>query len=179
MTRIGNVYGQGLYDLAKDEGLSAQILEQISALNSSFGEEPVFLRLLSAHNISKEERCRVLDESFRLLVHPYVLNFMKLLTEKGYIRFFPDCCKAYRKLYNRDHGILEVSAGTAVPLTPEQTQKLTDKLGRLTGKTVELINRVDAACLGGVRLDYDGKCVDGTVKNQLDAIGAMLKNTVL
>ena len=48
-----------------------------------------------------------------------------------------------------------------------------------TGKTVDLINQVDPAVLGGVRLDYDGKRVDGTVQNRLDTIGSLLKNTVL
>ena len=33
--------------------------------------------------------------------------------------------------------------------------------------------------LGGLRLNYDGKQVDGTVKNRLDTIGKLLKNTVL
>ena len=50
---------------------------------------------------------------------------------------------------------------------------------KLTDKTVELTNRIDPACLGGVRLDYDGKRVDGTVRSRLDAIHNMLKNTVL
>ena len=49
----------------------------------------------------------------------------------------------------------------------------------ITGKSVELENRVDPAVMGGVRLDYDGKRVDGTVKNRLESIGGMLKNTVL
>jgi F0F1-type ATP synthase delta subunit len=38
---------------------------------------------------------------------------------------------------------------------------------------------VDAACIGGVRLDYDGKRVDGTVSNRLEKLGSLLKNTVL
>ena len=50
---------------------------------------------------------------------------------------------------------------------------------RQTGKTVELVCRVDPAVLGGVRLDYDGKRVDGTVANRLDTIRTMRKNTVL
>lgn len=179
MTRIGTVYAQGLYDLAKEEGVDAAVLQQLKVLQESFRAEPDFLRLLSAPNLSKQERCGVLDESFRGRVHPYVLNFLKLLTEKGYIRHFPDCCKAYKDLYNRDHGILEVKAVTAVPLTEELNRKLTDKLCAITGKTVELQCHVDPAVLGGVRLDYDGKRVDGTVKNRLDAMAALLKNTVL
>ena len=66
-----------------------------------------------------------------------------------------------------------------MPLNEAQTAKLTAKLIKITGKTVELTNRVDPACLGGVRLDYDGKRVDGTVQSRLDAIRSLLKNTVL
>ena len=50
---------------------------------------------------------------------------------------------------------------------------------QITGKKVTLTNRIDPACMGGVRLTYDGNQVDGTVKNRLDTISNMLKNTVL
>ena len=64
-------------------------------------------------------------------------------------------------------------------LTPEQSQKLQQKLEGFVGKTVELTNRVDPEVLGGIRLDYDGKRVDGTVRNRLDSIHRLLKNTVI
>ena len=179
MTQAGIVYGEALYDLAKAEGLSGEILSQITVLAESFREEPDFLRLLAAPNLSKAERCDILDKSFREKVHPYVLNFLKILTEKGYVRHFADCCGAYRDCYNRDNGILPVTAVTAVPLTGAQTEKLTKKLSELTGKTVSLTNRVDPDILGGVRLDYDGKRLDDTVSHRLESVRGLLKNTVL
>ena len=179
MSQISQSYAQALYDLARDESLTEQLLLQLDALAEGFAGEPTFVRLLSAPNISKEERCRILDDSFRDKVHPYVLNFMKILTEKGYMRHFSDCCRDYRDQYNRDHGILPVRAVTAVALTAQQTRSLTEKLTEMTGKKVELTNTVDPDCLGGVRLAYDGKCVDGTVRGHLDSISAILKNTML
>ena len=179
MTQVGSVYGEALYDLARAEGLAEQILQELSALAEAFTAEPDYLRLLAAPNLSKDARCGILDEGFRGKVHPYILNFLKILTEKGYTRHFADCCSAYTALYNRDHGILPVTAVTAVPLTQEQKQKLTGKLSDITGKTVRLTNRVDPSVLGGVRLDYDGKCVDDTVSHRLDAVRSLLKNTIL
>lgn len=179
MTQVGSVYGEALYSLACEEGLSGQILEQMQALGESFSQEPGFLRLLAAPNLSKEERCQILDDSFRGKIHGYVLNFLKILTEKGSIRHFGACVEAYVDLYNRDNGILPVTAVTALPLTDSQKEKLTQKLGGLTGKKVALVNKIDPAVLGGVRLDYDGKRVDDTVSHRLDAIRSMLKNTVL
>ena len=179
MTQAGSVYGEALYDLAKAEGLSEQILNEITVLNQSFGENPDFLRLLSAPNLAKDQRCQIIDESFREKVHPYVLNFLKILTEKGYARHFTDCCTAYREHYNRDNGILPVRAITAVALSDTQAEKLTAKLSELAGKKVCLTNRVEPGVLGGVRLDYDGKSLDDTVEHRLNAIRDLLKNTVI
>ena len=177
MTQIGNAYAQGLYALAAEEGLIEEILQQLAVLEKAVEED--YLRLLSNPALSKDERCDVLDQALRGKVHIYVLNFMKLLTEQGYIRHFGACCRAFREQYNEEHGILPVRAVSAVALTFEQSKRLTEKLEKLTGKTVELQNAVDPGVLGGVRLDYDGMRIDGTVKNRLDAIEKLLEGTVL
>lgn len=179
MTQIGVNYGCALYELAQQEGITEKVLEQLRVLEESFCAEPGFLRLLATPNLTKEERCNVVDSSFRDKVHPYILNFLKILTEKGYAKYFSDCYQAYEDRYNEDNGILPVQAVTAVSLNAEQCKKLTEKLETITGKIVKLQNTVDERCLGGVRLLYNGVQVDGTVKNRLDSIGDLLKNTVL
>ena len=179
MTRVGSVYAQALYDLAKEEGLCQKVLEEMTVLRDVFSQNPDYLRLLSTPNLSKDERIQILDEGFKGKIQPYVLNFLKILTEKGYVKKFSDCCDAYRELYNEDNGILPVKAVTAVPMTEAQKAKLTEKLVKITGKTIELNNVIDEKCLGGVRLDYDGKRVDDTVQHRLDAVRSLLKNTML
>ena len=179
MTEVGSVYGESLYELAKDENLTTLIGEQAAVLQQSFQQEPDFIRLLSSPNLTKAERCQILDDSFRGSVHPYLLNFLKILTEKGYMRYFSDCCDAFMEHYDQDNGILRVNAVTAVALTAEQADKLTQKLTGITGKKVALKNRIDPAVLGGVRLDYDGQRLDDTVSHRLDAIRDVLNKTVL
>ena len=179
MTEMTAGYAQALFDLAQEENLGAAFMEQLQVLGEVFTREPDFLRLMATPNISKTERCQILDESFRDRVHPYVLNFMKLLTEKGEILHFCRCVKQYQALYNEANGIISVLAVSAVEMTDEQKQKLREKLEAVTGKTVQLETKVDPSCLGGVRLDYDGKRIDGTVKNRLDAMGKQLNHTAL
>ena len=179
MTEVATTYGQAMYDLARDEGKSRQILAELSVLDQSLSAEPEFIQLLGSPNIPKEERVQILDSSFRGKIDPYVLNFLKVLTEKGYMRHFSGCCQFYRQCYNKDNGIMPVIAYTAVPLSDELRRKLTAKLSTVTGKTIELDCRIDPETLGGVRLDFDGKQVDGTVRRRLEDIRGILKNTVL
>ena len=179
MTQVGNVYGESLYTLALEEGLTERILSELTVLEQSFRDNPDFIRLLSSPNLSKQERCQIVDDSFRGRVQPYVLNFLKILTERGYMKHFHDCFKTFEDLYNRDNGILPVTAITAVAMSNEQVAKLTEKLSRITEKQVSLQNKVDPSVLGGVRLDYDGKRLDDTVSHRMDAITKALKGTVL
>ncbi len=179
MTQVGNVYGESLYELAKEESQEAVIAEQLAVLQESFRQEPDFVRLLGNPSLTKAERCQILDDGFRGKVHPYLLNFMKILTEKGYMRYFSDCCDAFTLLHDQDCGILRVSAVTAVALSQEQTDKLTKKLAQITGKQIKLHNRIDPAILGGIRLDYDGQRMEDTVSHRLDAIRELLtKNAI-
>ncbi len=179
MNQIASVYGEAIYGLAQEENLLSQILDELTVLQKSFGENPDFLKLLGSPNIPKEQRTQILDDSFSGSVHPFVLNFLKILTEKGYIAQFSGCCDAYRGHYNRDMGIVPVTAVTAVPLSEQQEARLQEKLGTMLGKKIDLSNRVDPKCLGGIRLDFDGKQLDDTVTHRLKAISELLGSTVL
>ena len=178
MTEVASTYGQALYDLALEEGLTESILQQLQIVKSCLEEEPQYLELLSSAALSKAERCQLLQESMGAL-HPYLLNFLKILTEKGYMCRFADCQSTYQQCYYRDNNMLPVSAVTAIALSAQQSEKLQARLSELTGKTILLSNKVDPSLLGGIQLDYDGKQIDDTIAHRLDSVRQLLKNTVL
>ena len=179
MTSPGNLYAAALYRLAREENADTVILRQLLFLDQCFQLEPAYLQLLSTPLLPQAQRCEILDAAFRGKVHPYVLNFLKILTEKGKIRLFDRCCSHFQQQYNRDHAIVQVIAVTAVPLSANQATKLTGKLSSLTGKTVSLQNRVDSRVLGGIRLHYEGKQLDDTLSHRLQQLRSLLQDTLL
>ena len=179
MTEIAKMYGGSLYDLAAEEGLEDRILEELDAVSALLKNDPQYLHLLSIPSIPKKERCGLLDEALKGQVHPYVLNFLKILCEKGTLRELPGCARAYRVRYNQAHGILEAVAVTAVPMTEEQTARLHEKLEAVTGKQIDLKTKVDPTVLGGIRLDIEGTELDGTVKNRLASLRSSIANVTV
>ena len=167
MTEIAKMYGTSLYDLAAEEGLETRILEELDSVTAILKENPEYLHLLSIPSIPKKERCALLDEVFRGKIHLYLLNFLKILCEKGYLRELSGCVRSYRIRYNDAHGILEATAVSAVAMSSEQTSRLHDKLEAVTGKKIDLKTKVDPMVLGGIRLDIEGTELDGTVQNRL------------
>ena len=100
MTQAARVYGGSLYDLATEEKLDGQIMEQMNEIRQIFRENPEYLKLLGEPAIPQEERIKMLDEAFGGQVELYLLNFLKLLCEKKILREFAGCCEEFTQRYN-------------------------------------------------------------------------------
>lgn len=179
MTNTGSLYGKSLYDLAASEDLSEMIMEEMEAVQGLFTENPDYIRLLLEPSIPKKERLGLLDQAFGDAVHPYLLSFLKILTERGLLRDFRACEKCYRGLYNEAHGITEASVVSAVDLDPQRQEKLRKRLEEMSGKKVILNVRTDPQILGGIHVEMEGKLYDGTVRGRLSDLRRRLDETVL
>ncbi len=179
MTNTGSLYGKSLYDLAVSEDLSERVMKEMETVQDLFAEYPDYVRLLLEPSIPKKERLGLLDQAFGDALHPYLLNFLKILTERGILREFRACEKCYRGLYNEAHGITEANVVSAVDLDPEQQEKLKKRLEEMSGKEVILRVRTDPQVLGGLRVEMEGKLYDGTVRGRLSDLRRKLDETVL
>jgi len=179
MTTATSVYGQSLYDLAAEEGLSEEILKQMEAVQAIFKENPNYITLLLEPSIPRRERLGLLEEAFKGQVHPYLQNFLMILLENSLLRGFSACCRTYRESYNKDHGIEEATVTSAVALTEAQVKSLKSKLEAISGKTVILRQKVDSSVLGGLRVEIGGRLLDGTVMGRLADLRKKVSETVL
>lgn len=170
MTEFGREYGEGLYALCAEEKLDRAVLEEVQAIQKAFRENEAFLHLLGNMTMSKEERVRIVDETFRGQIHEYTLNFLKILVERGAIHAFSECAAAYQESYFRDHQVAVAEVTTAGALNEEQRARLMEKLKKLTGKEIVVKEKIDPSVLGGVLLQMDGKRYDNTVRHRLAAI---------
>ena len=175
MTEFGREYGDGLYALCAEERITEDVLAQLAELKILFRQNPDFIRLLSNMSIPKAERVSVADKALQGQVHPYVLNFVKLLVERGAVYEFESCESAYRESYQADHQIAEAVVTTAKPLSSDQRRKLIDKLRRMTGKEIQLKENTDPSVLGGVLLEMDGRRYDNTIRHRLGDIRQAIK----
>ena len=179
MTDLAKRYGDSLYDLAAEEHLEKQLLDELDCAVECIFSEPGYVKLLSTPSVPTAERTALLEEALGGQMHPDAVNFAKLLCEAGAIRELPACAREYRIRYNKANGILEVSAVTAVPLSDAAREKLVEKLSARTGRQIDLTVRVDPAVLGGIRLDLAGTRLDGTVSRRLEELRAEISNVVL
>ncbi len=174
MSEAVKEYGRALADLAAEEGLDLRLREECRFIFSVLAAEPAYIRLLAHPEVPKAERTHLIDEAFGEKLHPYMVNFMKLLTERGYAYALPDFLKEYERLYCERHDIVTAKVASAVPLSAEQQEKLTNKLISITQKQIELECTVDPSLIGGIRLQVNNTLFEGSVRAKLDSMRASL-----
>ena len=179
MTQAARVYGGSLYDLAAEEKLDGQIMEQMNEIRQIFRENPGYLKLLGEPAIPQDERMKLLDEAFGGQAERYLVNFMKLLCERNLLGEFAGCCEEFIRRYHADHGIAEAVVTSAVALSDAQLSALKAKLEKISGKTVELVQKLDASVVAGLRVELEGKQLDGTVQARMSGISRKLNEVIV
>lgn len=167
MTGLAREYGEGLYELARDEDLRPQLHAQLSQISALLKQQPDFVRLLCSRAVERAKRLQIVEDTFGGQAHPYVVNFMKLLVQKEHFDAFLLCCEWFHTRYNDDYGIVEATVTSAVELSDADRAALCARLGEISGKRVEITCKVDPAVLGGVRVEMDGRRYDNTIQDRL------------
>ena len=179
MTNTGKLYGGSLYDLAVEEQLTDEYLEEIQAIRRLFAENPEYPGMLLAPSLSLESRLGLIDEAFREQAQPYLVNFLKLLCERGLLREFADCAEEFTSRYNKDHGIAVARVTSAVELTEAQKTALKERLEKISGKRVSLSCRTDSSVVAGLRVELEGEQLDGTVQGRINRFSDNIKNVIV
>lgn len=174
MTGAEREYATALYQLSWEENQVEEIREGLALACQAMGDAPEYVKLLQNPALPKAQRLELLDEAFRDAVPGYVLNFLKILCEKSALGILDGCQNAFLALYYEERNILPVTATSAQPLSEAQRAGLKEKLEKATGKTVLLNERVDETLLGGMKVEYAGKELDGSVAGRMERLRRIL-----
>lgn len=179
MTATGMTYGDALYELAADEALTDELLEQVKLLGDLFRLNPRYLALLATPDIPLKERLRLIGEALSGQVHPYLVNFLRLLCQRGRIPAYYDCATRFEQRWLEAHNTVKGRVTSAVPLSEEQLSALSARMGETLGKRVLLEGSVSPSLIGGVRVEIEGRVWDGSLRGRLEELGGLLRSAVL
>ena len=180
MTETARMYGGSLYDLAAEEGLDERILGELDGVTALLNGDAEYLHLLSIPSIPKKERGALLDEAFRGQVHLYVLNFMKLLCEKGALRELPGLrpgltvCATMRLTAFWKRLLFPLCL-----LRQSRPGACTKSWKKSPAGTSTSKRRSSLLCWAASRLDIEGTELDGTVRSRLAGLRSSIAAATL
>ena len=170
MTTTSREYAEALFELAVQGGVTKETSEGLETVVSALLQQPEYRALLASPAIGKEERLAALDTAFRGKIPDILLAILRMMVSRGHISALSGMARDYEELARGYRGESVAVVTSAVPLKEAETVALRAKLEKKLCRTVVLQCRVDPGLIGGVRVDVDGRVIDGSIRNKLEEI---------
>lgn len=167
------VYGEAFFELCEEQGdaVMKDILEELTALDGIFKENPEFVKLMSTPTVAVEEKISMVEEMSKSGgISELSTNLLCLLAEKNRFGCFSGIIKYYRAEFNERFKLADITVTSAQPLTDALREQIAAKMSQIIGKKVTIIEKVDENLIGGVIIDYGSRRYDGSVKSRLNAL---------
>ena len=170
MTTTSREYAEALFELAVQAGVTKETSEGLETVVSALLQTPEYRALLASPAIGKEERLAALDETFRGKIPDILLAILRMMVSRGQISALNGMARDYEELARGYRGESMAVVTSAVPLKEVETVVLRSKLEKKLGRQIVLQCRVDPELIGGIRVEVDGRVIDGSIRNKLEEI---------
>jgi len=101
-------------------------------------------------------------------------NLVRVLIENGRLATLPEIRDIYEELKNAREGVVEALITSAYPLDSGQLSTLVAGLEQRFKRKVRPQVKVDAALIGGVRMQVGDEVIDGSVRGRLAVMAVAL-----
>jgi F-type H+-transporting ATPase subunit delta len=170
-------YAEALMSLGQSSDLTQRFGEDVAALLNLLQESPEFQQFIINPIVKAEDKKAVLQRVAGEQLHPYTMNFLKILVERRRILFLEGICKHYQALLRKLNQTVLAEVTSAVELSDSQKQSVREKAMAMTSaQQVDLDTKIDPDLIGGVIIKVGSQVIDASLRGQLRRIGVRLSS---
>ncbi len=176
MTTTSREYAEALFELAVQANVTQETSEGVETVISALMQMPEYRALLASPAISKEERLAALDTAFRGKIPDILLAILRMMVSRGHVSALSGMARDYEELARGYRGESMAVVTSAVPLKEAETVALREKLEKKLARKITLQCQVNPDLIGGIRVEVDGRVIDGSIRNKLDEIKEVMNS---
>ncbi|MEW6034558.1 MAG: ATP synthase F1 subunit delta [Chloroflexota bacterium] len=164
-TAAAKRYAQAIFELAIERGELDRWREELPQVAEAL-TDATLAPLLESPRVPFTSKQELLQASLKGL-SPLALNLSYLLAKKGKAAIASRIASEYVRLLDSHQGIEHAEVVSAVPLSQEEREAISRRLGEVTGRRVVLESRTDPAIIGGLVIRIGDRLIDGSVRTRL------------
>jgi F-type H+-transporting ATPase subunit delta len=161
-------------DAAETRGELEGVEDELFRFGRIVGGDRELGRILSDRKSPAEGKIALLDRLLSGRVSPVTEQLLRNVLTGPHAGSAENAIERLSEVASRRRGQSVARVTSAVALTAEQEQRLTEVLGRIYGRTIGLQVTVDPSVLGGLVVQVGDEVIDGSIAHRLDAAGRRL-----
>lgn len=165
---VSKVYGDALYEAAREAGRMDDMYEEVQALLKVFEENQDLQKMLDNPKVIREEKESVIETIFRGRISEEIVELMKLMIVKGRYSSIESVFEYFIGLVKEEKKIGIASVTTAVELTDAQKEAIVGRLLETTCyESFEMNYGVDSSLIGGMVIRIGDRVLDSSIRTKL------------
>lgn len=174
---VSKIYGDALFAVAVENSLMDEFFEAAMGLVEILRTNKDFSKLMNHPKIIKEDKVKIVEETFAGSLPKEMIGLMTLMVEKGRTEDMLSVFEYFVTLVKEEKKIGKADVTTAVVLRDSQKQKVEKKLLETTKyETFEMCYHVDESLIGGMVIRIGDRVVDSSIKTKLYDLSRELRN---
>lgn len=170
-TMIATRYAKSLLDLAVEQNLLDNTLEDMKLFKQALENRDFFL-LLKSPIVQQDKKISIIKAIFGDKVQNLSLEFFSILARKGRENLLPEITSEFFNQYKDFKNISTVIVTSASPMSKSQLDELKKKLAKssVVKENIELITNIDENLIGGMVIEIGDKMYNASIVNKLSSL---------
>jgi F-type H+-transporting ATPase subunit delta len=169
MEEIARVYGDALFEVAKEEGKLDEIRSELGGFADALNDDRDLQVFFFSPYFSSEEKREGISKAVTGASEQFE-NFLALLAEKHRMPAIFRIRARYDELWAEENKRLEVRVTSAVPLDEGVVKRVGEEIERQTERKIDLEAEVDEDILGGLVLRVGNMVLDASLREKLNRL---------
>ena len=161
-------YAKTLFDVAASKSVADDVHKDMTLLSDVFVQTKELGSFFSNPLTTNQQVEKLIETSFSKKFQPLTLTFIKLLFKKNRIDILKDIPEIFVEFYEKQNNIIRATVTSAQKLSPEQLEKIKQKLKTsFQSQKFTIENQVDEKLIAGFQLRINDMIIDANVKSKL------------
>lgn len=168
--RIASRYAKSLLGLADEKGMLEDVNKDMLMFSELASENRDFVLMLKSPVVAHTKKLAVLNIVFKGKVNDLTLAIFEILARKQREAYLPAIAEEFHHQYNVRKGIEEATVTTTFKLDAALRKEFEGIVAKISGKKVELTEKIDRDLIGGFVLKIGDRQIDDSLSSKLSAL---------
>ena len=162
-------YAEAAFEIARRDGTLDRWTDDLR-LAADVVADPDVARAVDNPAIPFTARREVLARLLEARLAPPAFNLVALLAHRGRLSITPAVAAEYKRLVDRERGVVVATVTSAVPLEPAELDAIGVRVRAMTGARPEIATTVDPDLIGGLTVRIGDRLIDASVRGRLERL---------
>jgi F-type H+-transporting ATPase subunit delta len=168
-TTAARRYAEAAFEIARRDGTLDRWGDDLR-LAAEVVTQPDVAPVVDSPAIPFTARREILAKLLASRISPQAFNLTVLLARRGRLSAVPAVAAEYKRLVDREHGVVTATVSSAVPLEPAELEAIGARVRETTGSRAEITAVVDPGLIGGLTVRIGDRLIDASVRGRLERL---------